>query len=200
MFYKLVIIIFRFYFFFLLNIKVKGNENIPSEEGAILVANHPSLIDGPLLAAVTRRKLFTYAKKEVFNTRIKRSFLKRLGGIPVQSEKSNRELLTKTKDILKSRKLILIFPEGKANFSSEPGEFKNSFVKLALQFNVPIIPISINGSDKSLGKNQKFPRPAKIEIIYGEPIKFKVGKERMTKDEIELVSKEIKNIIQKRII
>jgi len=127
-------------------------ESVPDKGPVILVSNHPSLLDGPLLASSVKRRLYTCAKKSVFNTRIKLWYLKAMGGIPVGSGKFDRLFVTETKHRLDGEKLLLIFPEGKINYDSVPGEFNNSFVKLALQFNVPIIPVTIRGSEKSLRK------------------------------------------------
>lgn len=192
MIYYLSKLFFKFYFFFLLDITVKRTENVPDKGSAILVSNHPSLLDGSLLASSVRRRLYTYAKKSVFNSRIKLLYLKAMGGIPVGLGKFDRIIVTETKRRLDGEKLLLIFPEGKINSNSELVEFKNSFVKLALQFNVTIIPVTIRGSEKSLRKGQKFPRPAKVEIIYGEPLKFDVSKGRLTKDEIQQAVEKIR--------
>lgn len=48
-------------------------------------------------------------------------------------------------------------------------------MKIATQFNIPIIPVSIKGCEKSLSKNKIFPRLTKVEIIFGEPLKFDVS-------------------------
>lgn len=96
MIYYLTILFFRIYFFFFLDKTVKGTENIPAEGAALLVSNHISLLDAPLLAVVSRRILSAFAKKSVFGSRIKLWYLKAIGGIPVQSQTINRELLTKT--------------------------------------------------------------------------------------------------------
>lgn len=199
MIYYLSILFFKFYFFFLLDITVTGIENVPDKGPAILVSNHPSLLDGPLLAASVKRRLYAYAKKSVFNSRIKLLYLKGMGGIPVELGKFDRQFMTETKRRLDDEKLLLIFPEGKINSNSEPGEFNNSFVKLALRFNVTIIPVTIRGSEKSLRKGQKFPRPAKVEIIYGEPLKLDYGKGRLTKDEVKQAVDKVKKMIQKNL-
>ena len=81
--------------------------------------------------------------------------LEKSGGIPVQTEQIDRELLTETKRIFDNGKLLLIFPEGKIYHDGELGEFKDVFLKVALQFNIPIIPVTIKGSEKSLGEGSK---------------------------------------------
>ncbi len=194
MFYKIVILIFKFYFFFLLNIKVIGMENIPTKSAAILVANHPSLLDGPLLAAVIRRRLYPFAKIEVFNTRIKRWFLKRMGGIPVRLEKFSRAFVIETEKKLSDNNLLLIFPEGKINMGNKLEDFNTGFVKLAQRYNVPIIPIAIRGTEKSLSINDKVPEPANIAVTISTPIFY--GKEKLSMDEIKTQVEIIKEKIE----
>lgn len=183
MFYKIVILIFKFYFFFLLNIKVIGMENIPTKSAAILVANHPSILDGPLLAAVIRRRLYPFAKIEVFNTRIKRWFLKRMGGIPVRLEKFSRAFVIETEKKLSDNNLLLIFPEGKINNGNKLEDFNFGFVKLAQRYNVPIVPIAIRGTEKSLNKNDKVPEPAYVTVSISSPIFYE--KEKLSVDEVK---------------
>lgn len=196
MIYYLTILFFKIYFFFLLDKTVKGAENIPTEGAALLVSNHESLLDAPLLAVTTKRRLSVFAKKSVFGSRVKLWYLKTMGGIPVQSKSINRELLTKTMQLFNKGGILMIFPEGKINYSGELGEFKDGFIKIAAQFHVPIIPVTIKGTNKSLNKNQKFPKPAKVEVIYGKPIKINVGKDQLTKEETQLNVGKIKSIIQ----
>ncbi|GAB6281517.1 MAG: hypothetical protein STSR0008_02570 [Ignavibacterium sp.] len=104
-----------------------------------------------------------------------------MGGIPVQTKNINRELITKTKQIFDSGKMLMIFHEGKIHHNRESGEFKEGFLRIAVRFNVPIIPVTIKGKEKSLGKGEKFPKPANVEIIYGEPIKLRDEKRKLTK-------------------
>jgi 1-acyl-sn-glycerol-3-phosphate acyltransferase len=200
MIYYLTILFFRIYFFFFLDKTVKGTENIPTEGAALLVSNHISLLDGPLLAVTNKRKLSAFAKKSVFGSKVKLWYLKAIGGIPVQSKSINRELLTKTMQLFNKGGILMIFPEGKINSSGELGEFKDGFIKIAAQFHVPIIPVTIKGTEKSLNKNQKFPKPAKVEVIYNKPIKLNAVKNQLTKEEIQIKVEKIKSIIQKNLL
>ncbi|OGU83553.1 MAG: hypothetical protein A2499_03825 [Stygiobacter sp. RIFOXYC12_FULL_38_8] len=200
MIYYLTILFFRIYFFFFLDKTVEGTENIPTEGAALLVSNHISLLDGPLLAVTNKRKLSAFAKKSVFGSKVKLWYLKAIGGIPVQSKSINRELLTKTMQLFNKGGILMIFPEGKINSSGELGEFKDGFIKIAAQFHVPIIPVTIKGTEKSLNKNQKFPKPAKVEVIYNKPIKLNAVKNQLTKEEIQIKVEKIKSIIQNNLL
>ena len=194
MFYKFVIWAFKIYFFLLIDVKVTGIDNIPAKSAAILVSNHPGFLDGPLLVAFIRRRIYPFAKIEVFNTRLKRWFLKNMGGIPVRLEKFNREFFTETEKILNDNNLILIFPEGKINKNKILEEFNIGFVKLAHKYHVPIIPITIRGTENSLSKNHKFPKPANVTVTISHPIKYE--SEKFNKEEIQMEGEKIREIIQ----
>ncbi|MDR3626887.1 MAG: lysophospholipid acyltransferase family protein [Ignavibacteriaceae bacterium] len=176
---------------------MKGKENIPAEGPAILASNHISLLDAPLIAVTINRRLSAYAKESVFNNKIKRWYLKCVGGIIVQTEKMNRELITGTKRIFESGRLLIIFPEGRIYHNGDPSEFNNGFMRIAFQFNVPVIPVKIKGTEKLLGNGQRFPKPGKLEIVFGEPVKLDLNNRRLTKDEIQQAAEKIKHIIQK---
>ena len=194
MFYKFVVQVFRFYFYFLLNIKIIGIGNIPSKDAALLVSNHPSTRDAPLLTAIIKRKVYPFAKIEVFNTRLKRWFLKRMGGIPVRLEKFTRAFVIETEKKLNDNNLLLIFPEGKVNADNKLDEFGFGFVKLAQRYEVPIIPITIRGTEKSLSNNHKFPKPANVTVTISTPIISE--REKLSIDDIKTKVGIIKEIIK----
>jgi len=127
MIYPLTVAIIKIYFFLLYEIKVEGVENIPAGKAKILVSNHNSLLDAPILAVTTNRKLSAFAKKSVLNTRIKLWYLKKMGGIMVQTNILNRELITKTREVVGNKSLLIIFPEGKINYDGEVGVFNDGF-------------------------------------------------------------------------
>lgn len=194
MFYQFVIWVLKIYFFLLIDVKITGNDNIPAKNAAILVSNHSGFLDAPLLAATIRRRIYTFAKIDVFNTSLKRWFLKNMGGIPVRHKNFNRAFVIETRKKLNDNKLILIFPEGKINTDKILEEFNFGFVKLAHKFNVPIIPITIRGTEKSLNKFHKFLKPANVTVTISHPIKYE--SEKFDNDKIQIEGKKIREIIQ----
>ena len=169
-------------------------ENIPSKGAAILVSNHPSMLDAPVLAVVIKRKFYPFAKREVFNTKLKRWFLKRMGGIPVKAGKFTRAFVIETEKQLNDNNLLLIFPEGEINTNNKLEEFNFGFVKLAKRYNVPIIPITIKGTEKSVSLNHRFPKPADVTVTIFPPIKPVEGK--LNLEEIKMKAEKIREEIQ----
>jgi 1-acyl-sn-glycerol-3-phosphate acyltransferase len=73
---------------------------------------------------------------------------------------------------LKQNCSVLIFPEGTRSTTGDMGQFKKGSIILSREARIPIIPAYISGTLKSMPKSVKFPRPEKIGIIYGEPLRF----------------------------
>jgi 1-acyl-sn-glycerol-3-phosphate acyltransferase len=66
--------------------------------------------------------------------------------------------------------VLVIFPEG-ARGTSEGSlmRFKAGAVRLAMEANVPILPVTIRGANRVWPRNQKLPRLGQVEIIYHAP-------------------------------
>jgi 1-acyl-sn-glycerol-3-phosphate acyltransferase len=84
--------------------------------------------------------------------------------------------------------------------NGEQNELKDGFLKTDIHFNVPVIPVTIKGIEKLLGRNQKIPKQGIVEIILGEPLKFGFEKGQSVKGEIRQDVEKIKNIIQNNLI
>ena len=95
-------------------------------------------------------------------------------------------------ETLKSGHSMVIFPEGKFSDEGTVSEFKPGSLKMAIKAGVPIVPITIRGSEKIMNRNilNKI-RPAKVEVIISKPI---YTGDIKSKDERELAVS-IRNLI-----
>ena len=64
----------------------------------------------------------------------------------------------------------MIFPEGTRSKSCQMGHFKPGSLKLALRAQVPIVPITINGTYKLMERQGFLIRPAEVNLTIAEPI------------------------------
>jgi 1-acyl-sn-glycerol-3-phosphate acyltransferase len=127
-------------------------------------------------------------------------FLRSVGGIPVGSEETNNNAFIEAQKLLKKNKLLLIFPEGKINADPDLLPFKSGFLRLAVECNVPVVPVIIMGSEKSLKSGQFFPRPSNIYVRFLEPQSFNNTIEYadglLDKKELQYHVEKVRNIIQ----
>ncbi|WP_456437268.1 lysophospholipid acyltransferase family protein [Desulfurobacterium sp.] len=155
-------------------LQVEGKENIPEEGPVLVVSNHRSFVDPPLVAyAVMKRPVFFMAKEELFKTPILSSLIKHWGnGFPVKRGSSDLKALKTALAVLKKGELLAIFPEGTRAPTGKFLKPKIGAGMIAVKANVPVVPCLITGSENLLPKGAKFLRPANVKIKFGKPFKL----------------------------
>lgn len=160
-------------------IKVVNKKNIPSSGGVILVGNHKHNYDFISLICGTKRVVHFMAKKELMD---KHGWLfGKLGIIPVDRGKKNKEAITEASSLLHNGEVVGIFPEGtfnKTEYVIMP--FKYGAVKIASETSVPIVPFAI------VGEYKRFRRG--LKIVFGKPY-YIMDKEDLTKENVKLMNK-----------
>lgn len=160
-----------------LKITVTGQENIPTDGGAIIAINHVGYLDFALAGTAllpSNRYVRFMAKKEIFDNKIAGPLMRGMHHISVDRSAGSSSFVAAMR-ALRSGEFIGIFPEGTISVSFEIKEIKSGAVRLAMGAGVPIIPVIVWGSQriwtKGIKRNlrrQKVP----ITIAIGKPILF----------------------------
>lgn len=158
-----------------LKFSVKGDNNIPAEGGAVIAINHTGYMDftyAGLPARTNNRYIRFMAKKEVFDNPVGGPIMRALKHIPVDRSAgadSYREAVNR----LRSGELVGVYPEATISRSFELKEFKSGAARMALEANVPIIPVVIWGAQRvwTKGQPKRMGRTnTPISIAVGVPI------------------------------
>lgn len=145
--------------------EVVGRDRVPAG-GAILVANHESVIDPFLLGRVTARPIRFLAKAELWDRRAVAWWMEALGGVAVERGRGDRDALARLEALLRDGWLVALFPQGTVNAG---GPWHRGAAKLALATGAPLVPIRIEGSGSAVGGGRiGFPR---IRLVVGEPLR-----------------------------
>jgi 1-acyl-sn-glycerol-3-phosphate acyltransferase len=157
----------RMMLFLLSRWEVKGKENVPREGPLIVVANHMTNIDPPLLSVSLGRYGVFMAKEGLFRSRLSNYFIRGLGAFPVYRDRMRRETLLAAEEVLKNNYALCIFPEG---MRSRTGQLRQAFsgsALIALRTGVPILPAAITGTETVKGMN--WLRRPRLTVTFGRP-------------------------------
>lgn len=148
-------------------LKLVGTENLPSKGGLIIASNHQSYIDPFWISIPVNRPVRYLAWNVAFNWPLVGKAITLLGAWPLQVEGSDPAAIRRSLNWLRNGGVLVIFPEGaRSTAQGSMSHFKAGAVRLALEANVPILPVTIRGGNRVWPKNQALPRLGMVEIIY----------------------------------
>jgi len=153
-------------------VKVYGKENIKMEKSYVIISNHQSLYDIFLIYGWLGIDIKWVMKKELAKIPGLGFGSKKVGHIFLDRSNSRvaLESLNDAKRKLVNGTSVVIFPEGTRSVSGLPGSFKKGAFKLALDLNLPILPITIIGTRNILPTGTLDVRPGKVFLIIHKPI------------------------------
>jgi 1-acyl-sn-glycerol-3-phosphate acyltransferase len=155
-------------------VRVYGFQNIPATGAFILAPNHSSHLDSPsvLTAIGGRRRVWVAGAEDYFfGTRLKRLIFGRLlDTIPFDRTADGILGLRRCGGALALGDGLLIFPEGTRSTTGQMQPFKIGVAVLAVERNVPIIPVYIDGTYALLSKGRRFIKPGRLTVTFGRPI------------------------------
>jgi 1-acyl-sn-glycerol-3-phosphate acyltransferase len=158
-----------------IKITYQGLENIPARGGAVVATNHTSYVDFlpvGMSGRKRRRSIRLMPKAEMQKVGIVNFVIKHTGDIPVDRQ-AGAAAYTEAVRALRAGELVGVYPEATISRSFELKEFKSGSARMALEAQVPIIPMIVWGAHriwtkdhpKMLGRN-KIP----IVVRIGKPL------------------------------
>ena len=162
----------------LFRLRARGVENVPSEGGAVLAANHTSNLDPwPLgLPLFPRRWLRFMAKSELYWFPL-RYVLRAGGAFPVRRGESDTEAIETAVELAKGGEIVVMFPEGtrrrKGLRKKHEARAHTGAARIARDAGVPLVPAAIRGTDR-------LSRLGPFRVVYGAPVEVGEDTEETT--------------------
>jgi len=154
---------------------VEGLENLAADSNYVLVANHRSYMDIPVLLAYVPLQIRFFAKKGLFRIPLLGGHLRRAGHLAVARDNPRASLksLTEAARLVRERGLsVVLFPEGgRAPGALRP--FKEGATYLAIKAGIPAVPVGLIGTRQVLPMQSFHVRPHAVTLRIGEPISTK---------------------------
>ncbi len=162
---KFILKLVRGLYRFLFRIEIEGLENIPKDKNFLVIPNHISNFDPPLIAAFLPVDGMAYmAKESLFKIPVVASVIKAFGAFPVKRRGNDMAAVKLAIKILKDGKCLTMFPEGKrVKTPGVLGEGKQGAAMIAAKAGVGFLPVGIDTDYKLCGK---------VKLTVGEYIDF----------------------------
>ena len=164
--YLFVFPIFRFLF----RGKTTGISNLPKTGGVVVVSNHGSHLDPPILGHALGRPVAFMAKSELFKVPILSFIISACGAYPVKRGAGDREALRTASNRLIEGWATGVFLDGTRQENGRVNDPKAGAALLAARTGCPILPVAIVNSHRAFPKRSFFPRFVSIHLKVGELI------------------------------
>jgi len=147
-----------------------GKENIPQKSCFIMVSNHGSLLDPPLLGHAIGRNISFMAKAELFKIPFLGFVIKACGAYPVKRGIADKNTIKTACEKLSKNNCIGIFIDGTRQKNGRVNKPKQGAALLAFKNQKILLPVAIINSHRLIKFRSFLPIFSKIEIRVGKPV------------------------------
>ena len=151
-------------------VRYRGRENIPKTGPVLVVSNHQSHFDPPLIGAGCLRRMNYLARETLFGVKLLGWLIRTVDAIPIDRDGLGLNGIKESLRRLKRGEMVLIFPEGTRTRDGEVAPFRPGFTVLAARSKAWILPVAIEGAFDAWPRSQKLPGLGTIHVSYGRPI------------------------------
>lgn len=155
-------------------VKVTYLGKTKKKQSYVIVANHLSTYDTFIINGWIHKDIKWVMKQELKKIPGLNFGSRAIGHIFIDrsSAKAAMKSIEEAKNVLKDGICVVFFPEGSRSTTGEIAKFKRGAFKTALELGLPILPVTIKGTDKIMPANSFDIFPGKVEMIIHNPVEL----------------------------
>nr|WP_199306856.1 lysophospholipid acyltransferase family protein [Anabaena sphaerica] len=173
-------------------VKIYGVENVPQTSPVLVVSNHASYFDPPIVSNCVRRPVAYMAKEELFKVPVLAQAIKLYGAYPVSRGSADRAAIRAALECLDHGWAVGVFLEGTRTPDGRITDPKKGAALIAAKAKVPFLPVSLWGTDKILQPGSSLPRAVPITVRIGKLIDAPTS---TSKPELEAMTQKCATVI-----
>ncbi|HVZ19030.1 MAG TPA: lysophospholipid acyltransferase family protein [Terriglobales bacterium] len=148
--------------------KVIGYDQLDLSRNYIFMSNHVSNLDPPLLIPLLPHRVTIMVKKELFRLPILGRAMRMADCVPI--DRHNREAaissVREAEAVVRKGHHIVVYPEGTRSRDGRLLPFKKGPFYMAMETGVPIVPITLLGSETLWPKGKFFVKPGEVTVVF----------------------------------
>jgi 1-acyl-sn-glycerol-3-phosphate acyltransferase len=160
----------RIAFVLAFRVRVFGQRNVPRRGGVLIVSNHQSYLDPPLLAVGLERPVSFMARRTLFRNPAFGRLIAALNAFPVTRGGLDIAAMREAVRRLHDGAALVVFPEGTRTPDGEIAPLHAGMLAIVERANVPIVPAVIEGAFEAWPRDST-PRTGEISVLYGRAIR-----------------------------
>lgn len=174
------------------DVEVRGEENIPQDTAVVLIGNHQSYLDIPVLMGYVNKPIAFIAKSEILKVPVLSKAMKLMQcTFLVRTDmRQSVKAMAEAVETIKKGYSMVIFPEGTRSKGGPVIDFKAGSFKLAYKSGVPILPVTIDGTFRLFEEKNKV-QAGKVIITIHPP----VPTAGLTKDDQAQIPEKVRSIV-----
>lgn len=155
-------------------------EKIPYKGPALIIMNHTNFLEVPLVYIhLMPRPISGLAKEESWKIPLYGFLAKQWNGVPIKRGTADMSAFRKISEVMKQGRILIIAPEGTRNVTGVLKKAYPGIITMAIQNNVPIIPVAHFGSE-NFWSNMKRLKRTDFTIRVGKPFYIEIGTEKIS--------------------
>ena len=147
-------------------------DRVPRVGPVLLAANHVSFADPPLIGAAVPRPIHYLARQTLFQHPAFSRLIRSLNAVPLDRDGGSAAGLRTVLDLFAANQVVLLFPEGTRSTDGRIQETPSGLGLMVLRSGTPVVPVRTFGLGELWGRSQALPRPGRIVIKFGQPMRF----------------------------
>jgi len=155
-------------------VRVEGRERVPKRGPLLVLSNHLSDCDPPVVAYALQRPVYFMAKEELFRIRFFGRLIRWLRAFPVKRGAPDRTAIRMAIKYLECGEAVVIFPEGQLSEMGELQPIQPGAAMIARMTEVPVLCVGLRGTNRIMPFKSLIPRPAfgGVKVRIGTPKVF----------------------------
>ena len=150
--------------------RIDGAQNVPQQGALVVVSNHASDFDPPILSCCVGRPVAYMAKEELFRIPIFKQAIQLYGAYPVSRGSADRSAIRAALKYLEAGWATGVFLEGTRTADAQITNPKMGAALIAAKAKAPILPVSLWGTQRIFNKGSAIPRSVPVTVRIGKVI------------------------------